>query len=70
MCDLDVAGIYVISLEKLSDRREALEATMPEKLRYSYIDAVDGTTLTDSEFNELRYQGVLDAGSIAIGLVP
>ena len=70
MCDLDAAGIYVISLEKRSDRREALEATMPEKLRYSYIDAVDGTTLTDSEFDELRYQGALDAGSIALGLVP
>ena len=70
-CDRDMAGIYVISLVKRTDRREALEAAMPAKLSYSYIDAVDGSTLTDSKFDQLIYQGTIDdANPMAMGLVP
>jgi len=71
MCDRDMAGIYVISLVKRTDRREALDATMPAKLSYSYIDAVDGSTLTDSEFNKLIYKGTIeDLNNMVLGLVP
>jgi len=71
VCDRDMAGIYVISLVKRTDRREALEAAMPAKLSYSYIDAVDGSTLTDSEFDQLIYQGTMDdANPMVMGLVP
>lgn len=51
--------IYVISLERDTEKRKIINETLNSfNLNFSFVDAVDGATLTESQVNSIRNKSV------------